>query len=255
MWLLEEKTRDKKIRDQVSIEYWIPGEAMFGVPKYSKILTELADERGIIRNFKKQLISINSDHKTAIFYDPVKNENITIEFDILHIVPPMYTPLCLQNSLLSNTAGYIDVDKNTLQSTRYPNIFALGDCIATPNGKTAAAITSQGPIVVHNLEKLIKGEPLTGSYNGYTSCPLVISKSEVILAEFGYDGKIMETFSSETGQFPYSLIGQEGKLQRKLFYWMKEQMFPSVYWNLWTQGRWFGNSGPFKPNLETKGKK
>lgn len=255
MWLLEEKVRDKKVREKVNIEYWIPGEAMFGIPKYSKMLTQLADERGIIRNFKKQLVSVNPDHKSAIFYDPVTNQNMTEEFDILHIVPPMYTPSCLQGSPISNAAGYVEVDKNTLQSTKYSNIFALGDCISAPNGKTAAAITSQGPIVVHNLEKLMNGEPMTGSYNGYTSCPLVISKSEVILAEFGYDGKILETFSSETGVFPYSLIGQEGKYQRKFFYWMKEQMFPTVYWNLWTQGRWFGNSGPFKPDLVAKGKK
>jgi eukaryotic sulfide quinone oxidoreductase len=255
MWLLEEKMRDKHFRDKVSIEFWIPGEAMFGVPKYSKMLTDLADERGIIRNFKKQLISVNSDHKSAVFFDPITNENLTVSFDILHIVPPMYPPSCLQGSSLTNSAGYVEVDKFTLQSTKYPNVFALGDCISAPNGKTAAAITSQAPIVVHNLEKFIKGEPMNAKYDGYTSCPLVISKSEVLLAEFGYDGKIMETFSPETGQFPYSLVGQEGKTQRKMFYWMKEQMFPAVYWNLWTQGHWFGNSGPFKPDLASKGKK
>jgi eukaryotic sulfide quinone oxidoreductase len=255
MWLLEEKANEKKIRDKVSIEYWIPGEAMFGIPKYSKMLTELADERGIVRNFKKQLVSVNSDHKSAVFYDPSTQQQITTNFDILHIVPPMYTPSCLHSSPLANAAGYVEVNKFTLQSTKYSNVFALGDCISAPNGKTAAAITSQGPILVSNLEKVINGAKendllMTGKgYDGYTSCPLVINKSEVILAEFGYDGKILETFSKETGQFPYSLMGQEGKLQRKFFYWMKEQMFPAVYWNLWTQGRWFGNSGPFKPDL------
>jgi hypothetical protein len=193
---------------------------------------------------------VNPDHKSAVFYDSVTKEKITTNFDVLHIVPPMYTPSCLQSSPLVNDAGYVEVDKFTLQSTKYSNVFALGDCISAPNGKTAAAITSQGPILVSNLEKVINGKPMNGKgYDGYTSCPLVINKSEVILAEFGYDGKILETFSKETGQFPYSLMGQEGKLQRRFFYWMKEQMFPAVYWNLWTQGRWFGNSGPFKPDL------
>lgn len=255
MWLYEEKLRDKKIRDKATIEYWIPAESMFGIPKYAKMLTELADQRNIQRSWKKQLISVNPDHKSAVFLDLKTNEKTTEQFDILHAVPPMYTPKCLQESKLSNAAGYLEVDKFTLQSTKYPNVFGIGDCLSSPNGKTAAAATSQAPVVVHNLHQVINGQELDGKYDGYTSCPLVIGKNEVILAEFGYDGKILESFSPETGEFPYSLIGQEGYLQRRLFFWMKEVMFPFVYFNFWPRGTWFGSSGFSKPDVTGKGKK
>ena len=77
-----------------------------------------------------------------------------------------------------------------------------------------------------------------------------MGKNEVILAEFGYGGKIMETFNPETGKFPYSLIGQENTPMRgKFFFWMKETLFPYVYWNLWPLGRWYGTNGPFKPDV------
>ena len=44
-----------------------------------------------------------------------------------------------------------------------------------------------------------------------------VSKDRVILAEFGYNGKILETFSRETGAFPLNLFGQEGVMQQKFF--------------------------------------
>eukprot|EP00977_Amphora_coffeiformis_P005196 scaffold1112_cov92-Amphora_coffeaeformis.AAC.32 len=50
-----------------------------------------------------------------------------------------------------------------MQSTKYANVFGLGDCTSTPNSKTAAAITSQAPVVVHNVERLMAGKELDGS--------------------------------------------------------------------------------------------
>jgi eukaryotic sulfide quinone oxidoreductase len=251
MWLFEGKDRKNFIRDKVSVEYWIPSDKMFGVAKYSKMLTKLADERNIIREFNKQLVSVN-ENKTAVFYDSRTKLNQTVPFDLLHIVPPMYPPDCLIGSPLSNLEGYVKVDRFTLQSEKYPNVFAIGDCTSAPTSKTAAAAISQAPVVVHNLQKEMNGEKLDGIYNGYTSCPLVVSKNEVLLAEFGYDNKILETFSPPTGRFPYSLIGQEGEMHRRFFFWMNQRMFPFVYWNFWTQGRWFGPNGFWKPNVTKK---
>lgn len=52
----------------------------------------------------------------------------------------MSTPDCLQNSKdLTNDAGFVEVDKKTLQHVRFSNVFAIGDCSNSPNSKTAAA--------------------------------------------------------------------------------------------------------------------
>lgn len=249
MWLFEEHLRDVKQRDGVSVEFWVPGGAMFGVKRYSDMLTILQQERGIQPHFKTELVAIDGKQKIASFKNLETGVVTNESFDLLHVAPFMAPPNCVKTSKLAAPSGFVEVDQHTLQSTKYKNVFALGDCTTTPNSKTAAAITSQAPILVHNLLRVDAGQEPNAKYNGYASCPLVISKDEVILAEFGYGGKIMETFSRETGKFPYNLIGQEGRLHRKFFYWMKESMFPYVYWNFWTRGRWFGNSGPFKPDV------
>ena len=60
---------------------------------------------------------------------------------MLHLTPPMSAPDELrQCKKLVNEAGYLEVNNETLQSTRYPNIFSIGDCSSAPTSKTAAAV-------------------------------------------------------------------------------------------------------------------
>ena len=53
----------------------------------------------------------------------------------------MSSPALLRaNKKLTNEAGYVEVDKSTLQHVRFPNIFGIGDCTSLPTSKTAAAV-------------------------------------------------------------------------------------------------------------------
>jgi len=252
MWLLEDTLRAIKLRDRADIQFWTPGGAMFGVKRYSDQLDVIRQERGVNAFFKQELVSIDVSKKRATFKNLETNQLITSTYDFLHVTPHMSSPDFIKTSPFANTDGWMAVNKHTLQSTSYPNVFGIGDCTNTPNSKTAAAITAQAPVVVHNLKQAINNKPLDGYYTGYASCPLIVSRSKAILAEFGYDGKIMETFSKDTGKFPLSLLGQDGELSHRFFYFMKEHMFPFVYWRWWVNGKWFGTNGPFKPDVTRK---
>jgi sulfide:quinone oxidoreductase len=202
---------------------------MFGVPYYSQKLEKIRQERGVEGKFKHNLISIDVANKIAIFQNVDTKEKVKAPFDMLHVAPHMGAPDFLKKSAIADDKGWVDVDKHTLQHKKYENVFGLGDCTNTPNSKTAAAITSQAPILVHNMMLAMQDKPLDGKYNGYASCPLIIARAKIILAEFGYGGKLMETFSSETGSFPLKYIGTEGALQQRFFYFLKEKMFPFAY--------------------------
>lgn len=251
MWILEDTLRSAGLRATASIEFWVPGASMFGVKHYSDKLEALRKERGVEANFQHELISVDVNKKEATFQDLSSSSKTLVKkkYDMLHVVPHMSAPDFLKGSKIANEAGWVEVDKHTLQSAKYSNVFGLGDCTNTPNSKTAAAVTSQAPVVVHNLERLMQGKKLDGKYDGYASCPLVIGQRKCMLAEFGYGGKLMETFSRDTGSFPLNLIGTEGAVQQRFFFFLKEQLFPFVYWNLWTRGYWYGTRGPFKPNV------
>jgi eukaryotic sulfide quinone oxidoreductase len=252
MWLFDDILSEKNMREKADIEFRVPGAAMFGVKKYSDILEAHRIERKVGFKGKQELVSVDDKEKIATFKNLDTNELVKEKFDLLHVVPPMSAPDFIKKSKLANAAGWVEVDQETLQSTKYQNVFSLGDCCSTPNSKTAAAVTKQAPIMVHNLMQHMKGKPLTAKYNGYASCPLVMGKKRVILAEFGYGGKILETFNSETGQFPYTLFGQTGSIQERFFMFLKTDGFPYCYWNMWTKGKWYGTTGPFKPSFPSE---
>ena len=97
-------------------------------------------------------------------------------------------------------------------------MFSLGDASSLPNSKTAAAISSQAPVLVHNLLATIAGKEGKAGYDGYASCPLLTGHNELMLCEFKYGGVPKETFSGVFG-------GQEKP--RRAFYHLKKDFFVS----------------------------
>jgi len=86
---------------------------------------------------------------------------------------------------IADAAGWVAVDAATTQSTKFSNIFSLGDASSLPNSKTAAAISSQAPVLVDNLRATMDGvkkEDLPAQYDGYASCPLLTGHNELMYA-------------------------------------------------------------------------
>lgn len=53
----------------------------------------------------------------------------------------MSPPDVLKNEKkLVDEAGFLNLNKETLQHVTYPNIFGIGDCTNLPTSKTAAAV-------------------------------------------------------------------------------------------------------------------
>ena len=206
---------------------------MFGVQKYSAKLDDLRRQRGVEGLFQHDLVEINGNE--AVFAVP-GGEKVTRRFDLLHAVPKMGPHQFVAQSPLANDAGLVDVDDATLRHKKYPNVWSLGDASSLPTSKTAAAITSQAPILVSNVLQTIhaKGTALA-SYDGYTSCPITTSYGKVLLAEFVYGGKPKETFAK--------WFGVDQATPRRMFYHLKKDFFPWVYYKFMLNGRWAGPNG------------
>ncbi|VDM73698.1 unnamed protein product, partial [Strongylus vulgaris] len=80
-----------------------------------------------------------------------------------------------------------------LMSKHFANVFAAGDCMNTPNAKTAAAVSSHLKTIEKNLGAAMEGKEMPAKYDGYASCPLIVGRHRGILAEFNSKGP-METF-------------------------------------------------------------
>ncbi|KAJ8776922.1 hypothetical protein J1605_015099 [Eschrichtius robustus] len=132
----------------------------------------------------------------------------------------MSPPDVLKTSPVADAAGWVDVDKDTLQHKRYPNVFGIGDCTNLPTSKTAAAVAAQSGILDRTISLIMKNQTPVKKYDGYTSCPLVTGYNRVILAEFDYNAQPLETFPFDQSK------------ERLSMYLMKADMMPFLYWNV-----------------------
>ena len=118
------------------------------------------------------------------------------------------------------------VDKHTLQSPDWPNVFSLGDASSLPTSKTGAAVRKQAPVLVANLRAAMHGQQPATGYDGYTSCPLVTSRNRMLLAEFDYDLKRKPSFPLINTMKP-----------RYDMWLLKRYGLPAMYWHLMLHGR------------------
>ncbi len=224
-YLAEDYFRKNGIRDKAKVKFINGMPTIFGSPHYAPTLTKHCEDTGIETKFKYNLTEIRAASKEAIFTQVETGEELIEKYDMIHVTPPMSAPDFIKRSALANEAGWIDVDKETLQHTKFKNVFGLGDSSSLPTSKTGAAIRKQVPVVVENLRHLMKNETLSEKYDGYTSCPLVTGYDSLIMAEFGYDLKPQETFPFDQNKERYSM------------YLVKRYVLPQLYWNGMLRGR------------------
>ncbi|MFL0205171.1 FAD/NAD(P)-binding oxidoreductase [Aquirufa sp. 2-AUSEE-184A6] len=226
MYLAADYFRKHQIKSQV--ELWSGGTRVFGVEKYENTLKQVIQKYDIHTQFFVKLDEVDGPNKKAKFIgigEANKDQSYWIEFDMLHVTPPQSAPDFIKNSPLANAAGWVDVDKHTLQHTRYKNIFGAGDASSLPTSRTGAAVRKQAPVVVGNLLAAMRGKTLTESYSGYSSCPIITGYDKLVLAEFDYTNQPVETFPFDQSKERWSMFQ------------MKKYLLPYLYWNQILPGR------------------
>ena len=63
----------------------------------------------------------NKKAKFIGFGEANKDQEYWVSYDMIHVTPPQSAPDFIRNSPLANTAGWIDVEKHTLQHNKYKN--------------------------------------------------------------------------------------------------------------------------------------
>lgn len=220
MYLAEEYFNKSGSRQAAHIYFYTPKPNLFAVKKYEKALEKVVFRKMINLKFNSNLIEINAEKKEAAFLNLETGATETMDYELLHVTPPMVAPDFIARSSLSDETGWMGVAPDTLQHKKYFNIFGLGDVIsANPTSKTGAAAHKQASVVVANLISLTNGKPLRKKYDGYTSCPITTGYNKVILAEFNYKFEPRETF-------PFD----QSKERRSMFFF-KKHILPFIYWN------------------------
>ncbi|MBV4454870.1 MULTISPECIES: NAD(P)/FAD-dependent oxidoreductase [Pseudomonas] len=212
----------------IDVEFNLAGAALFGVATFVPPLMKYVEKYNARLAFNASLVKVDGPARKAWFEVKDAEDNVRVEeksFDLLHVVPPQVSPHFIRQSPLADAAGWCEVNPHSLQHVRYPHIFGLGDVCGTTNAKTAAAVRKQIVVVAENLLALRKQAPLPLKYDGYGSCPLTVEKGKVVLAEFGYGGKLLPTFPLDPTR------------ARRSMWFLKATLLPWFYWNGMLKGR------------------
>ncbi|MGM0906717.1 MAG: TIGR01244 family sulfur transferase [Pseudomonadota bacterium] len=231
MYLSCDEWHRSEVLKDISVEFCTAGAALFGVKDYVPALEKYVEKYNISLAFQNKLVKVDGPNQQATFEvtDVEGNlKEVVKSFDMLHVCPPQTAPDVIASSSIADAAGWVDVSPETLQHKRYGNIFAVGDVSNSPNAKTAAAVRKQAPVVAENIISTLAGSPPTAVYEGYGSCPLTVERGKIVLAEFGYGGKLQPTL-------PQWLVN--GTQPSRLAWFLKEKMLPWIYWDLMLKGK------------------
>lgn len=229
--------------NNIEIDFFNAGAVLFGVKDYVPALMRYIERYRANLRFQHRLTRVDGAAKRAWFLKTDADgsqSTIETDFDMIHVVPPQVAPDFIRVSPLADAGGWVDVDQGTLRHKTHPGIYSLGDVMDAPNAKTAAAARKQAPIIAHNVLKdlgMISGGDAI--YDGYGSCPLTVERGKIVLAEFGYGGKLLPSF-------PRWLI--DGTKPNHLAWLLKERMLPPIYWKAMLKGReWMARPTAFEP--------
>ena len=227
-YLAADHWRREGVLKNIDIHLVAPGPRIFGIPAVADSLDKVIADYGITLHTESEVRAVDSDaRKLAVTGVGPSGANMMLPYDMLHVVPRQSAPDWIKSSPLStgDAHGFVEVDKHTMQHVRYPNVFSLGDVASSPNAKTGAAVRKQAPVVVENIDAHLKGRPLTGSYDGYSSCTIVTSSHAMLLAEFDYDLKMTPSFPLLDPAKPH-----------RPYWYLKKYGLPFLYWNLMLKG-------------------
>jgi sulfide:quinone oxidoreductase len=248
MYLTEHYLRKHGNRANAELVFLPNGGKMFGVKEYHDAIVNQYKARNMKWQYKHNLVKIDTDKKVATFahsykvkgawdadlgeYEEItKVDHIEMNYDFIHITPPMKAPDSVKNSPFSwkkgsaGDFGALEVNQETLQHPNYKNVFGLGDVAGIPMGKTGGSVRKQAPVLVDNLIATMEGKSPAAKYAGYTVCPLITGYGTVMLAEFDWSKK-------PTPSFPL-----DPSVERWIWWIMKAYMLKPMYFMGMLKGR------------------
>lgn len=217
---------EKGMRDSVEIVYVTPLDGAFTKPVASARLGGMLEERKIHLETDFMIERIDGDAKTIVSFDERE-----IGFDLLVTVPLNKGADFVGRSGLGNELNYVAVDKHTFLSTRYDNIFALGDAADLPTSKAGSVAHFAVEVFTENFLRHIEELPMTGQFDGHANCFVESGGGKGMLIDFNYDTQPLP------GKYPLPGIGPFSLLQETELNHYGKLMFKWTYWNLLLAGK------------------
>jgi sulfide:quinone oxidoreductase len=225
-FLTDAYLRDAGIRDRVDLVYVTPLSGAFTKPIAASHLGTMLSERDVTVETDFMVERIDQETKTLISYDERE-----IPFDLLVTVPVNMGADFVARSGLGDDLNCVPVDRHTLLSDKYPNIFAVGDASNIPTSKAGSVAHFAVDGFVDNFVNYVEGKPMTDLFDGHANCFVESGDGKSLLIDFNYDTEPLPGKYPVPGVGPFTLLEETrtNHLGKLAFRWM--------YWNVLLPGR------------------
>jgi sulfide:quinone oxidoreductase len=217
---------ERKMRDKVEIIFVTPLEGAFTKPVCSAQLGYLLVDRKIHLEPDFMIERIDAETKTLISMDERE-----IPFDLLVTIPLNMGADFVARSGMGNDLNYVPVNKETLLSKDYANVFALGDASDIPASKAGSVAHFSIDLFAENFIDYIEGRPMKRLFDGHANCFIESGHGKGLLIDFNYATEPL------FGKFPLPVIGPFPLLKESRLNHMGKLAFRWIYWNLLLRGR------------------
>lgn len=183
--LMDEMLRNRGVREKVDIQIFTPEPQPLPVagPAVGAQVKTLLTERGIGFNPGSKPKEIDAMGKSISFENGMK-----ANYDLLAGVPTHVVPKVVKDSGLAGPAGWIPVDKRTLQ-TNVPNVYAVGDVAAvmTANNllmpRLGVLAEEEAKVVARNIANQVQGIGMKSQFEGRGMCFVEVGGGKASLAQ------------------------------------------------------------------------
>ena len=153
-----------------------------------------------------------------------------IPYDLLITIPTNMGAEFVKRSGIGDELNFVPVDKFTLQSPKWENIWAMGDANNIPTSKAGAVIHFQMETVVNNILQHIQGKPVSHKFDGHASCYIESGFNKGVLIDFDYNQEPLP------GKYPLPIVGPFTLLGETMINHWGKLAFKTLYWNMMLQG-------------------
>ncbi len=225
-FLAEAFFSEQGMRDRVEMTYVTPLEGAFTKPVSSKYLGSMLEERKIALESDFMIESIDPVAKKLVSFDERE-----IGYDLLVTIPVNMGADYIARSGLGDDLNYVPVDKETLLSVEYPNIFAVGDASNIPASKAGSVAHFSMDQFPDNFVRYVSGLQMHEKFDGHANCFIETGHGKGLLIDFNYVTEPLPGKYPLPGVGPFSLLKET-----EMNHWGKV-MFRWMYWNVLLPGK------------------
>ncbi len=230
---------ERDMRDKVELVFATPLPGAFTKPRASAILGGMLEEKGIHLEPDFNIGEVDSTNQKIISYDGRE-----IDYDLLVTIPTNMGSDVIERSGMGDELNFVPIDKHTLQSKKWENIWVIGDAGNAPTSKAGSVAHFMLEVVIENMLRHMEGlEPLP-KFDGHANCFIESGFEKGILIDFNYDVEPLPGMYPLPGLGPFALLKES-----PVNHWGK-MTFRWIYWNVLLRG----GELPFESQMSMAGK-